>query len=269
MRLVWPRLANRAIVYAMRRRLWQALVLCLAVLAMASVSINCGRTFVVSDTQGAPVHGAYVAYHHEGTTYAVVEALTYQASRQALLQSDVNGRVVIPWAVHVHLPLVQSHPVVNIDLIYAPTLHNGLAWVSRLGAVSRPLEFEVSADLANVRLADVSGDPFLWQGTLMNLSSLLSRLSSRPTAGEATPRLIRELAERFKGEYAAILDRYGDVLRPVPEMPVAVRGSTEQEQRAWRAMVENDPAQRPRWGDELKRRFATEIEIYSRGKGRR
>src|SRR5207249_767131 len=62
--------------------------------------------------------------------------------------------VVIPWAVHMHLPFVQSHPDVNIDLIYAPTLHNGLAWVRRLGAVSRSLEFEVSADLANVRLAE-------------------------------------------------------------------------------------------------------------------
>jgi hypothetical protein len=259
---------NREIVHSMRRRLFQALVLSLVVLAMASVSINCCRTFMVTEKLGAPVPGAYVAYHHEGTTYAVVEALTYQASRRALLQSDAAGRVVLPWAVHVHLPLVQSHPDVNIDLIYAPTLHNGLAWVSRLSAVSRPLEFEVSDDLANVRLADVSGDPLLWQGTLMNLSSLLGRLTSQPTTGEGTPGLTRELVEHFKGEYAAILDRYGDVLRPVPDMPVAVRYSTEQEKRAWQAMVEKDLAQRPRWGDEVRRRFATEIAIYGRGTGR-
>src|SRR5262249_25012489 len=41
--------------------------------------INCGRTFVVSDMRGAPVRGAYVAYHHEGTTYALVESVSYDA----------------------------------------------------------------------------------------------------------------------------------------------------------------------------------------------
>lgn len=254
----------------MSRRWSRALVLSLAVLAMASVSVNCGRTFVVSDMVGSPVRGGYVAFHHEGTTYAVVEAISYQASRQALLQSDAVGRVVIPWAVHVHWPLVQTHPDVNIDLIYAPTLHNALAWVSRLGAVSRPREFEVSTDLANVRLEDVSGDPFLWQSTLMNLSSLLSRLTSQPTTGEGTSRLTGELVDHFKGEYTAILDRYGQVLRPLPNMPASVRYGTEQEKRAWQAMVEKDLAQRPRWGDELKRMFGTEIELYgSRGNGRR
>jgi hypothetical protein len=62
----------------MGRRWSRALALSVAVVAMASVSINCGRTFVVSDTLGAPVRGGCVAYHHEGTTYAVVEAISYR-----------------------------------------------------------------------------------------------------------------------------------------------------------------------------------------------
>jgi hypothetical protein len=253
------------------KRVWsRALVLGVVVLAIASVSIDCGRTFVISDTGGTPVPGAYVAYHHEGHTYAIVESVSYQASQLALLQSDAAGRVVVPPAIHVRWPIVQSHADMTIDLIYAPMLHNGLAWVSHRAAVSRPREFEVSTDLATVRLEDVSTDPFLWQSTLENLSSLLSRLMSRPTRGENTPRLTVELVDHFQGEYAAILDRYGETPRAMPNMPESVRWDTGQEKRAWQAMVDKDLAQRPLWGDELKRRFATEIGLYAnRGTPRR
>jgi hypothetical protein len=253
------------------KRLWsRGLVLGVAALAVASVSIDCGRTFVVSNMGGTPISGAYVAYHHEGRTYAIVESVSYQASQLALLKSDASGRVVVPPAVHVHWPIIQSGADLTIDLIYAPTLHNGLAWVSHRTAVSRPREFEVTTDLATVRLEDVSGDPFLWQGTLDNLSSLLSRLISQPTRGDNTPRWTGELVDRFQGEYAAILDRYGETPRAMPNMPESVRWDTEQEKRAWQAMVDKDLAQRPRWGDELKRRFATEIGLYAnRGTPRR
>jgi hypothetical protein len=233
---------------------------------VASVSIDCGRTFVISDTGGTPVSGAYVAYHHEGRTYSLGESVSYQASQIALLQSDAAGRVAVPPAIHVHWPIVQTHADMTIDLIYAPMLHNGLAWVSHRTAVSRPREFEVSTDLANVRLEDVSADPTLWQGTLENLSSLLSRLTSRPTSGENTPRFTGEMVDHFKAEYAEILERYGETPRAIPAMPESVRWSTEEEKRAWRAMVDKDLTQRPRWGDELKRRFATEIDIYARQK---
>ena len=244
----------------------RALVLGIAALAVASVSIDCGRTFVISNGRGTPVSGAYVAYHHEGRTYALVESVSYQASQLAILQSDTAGRVVVPWAVHAHWPIVQGHADMTIDLIYAPMLHNGLAWVSHRTAVSRPREFEVSTDLASVRLEDLSGDPSLWQGTLENLSSLLSRLTSQPTRGQNTPRFTGELVDHFKDEYAAILDRYGETPRAIPDMPESVRWSTEEEKRGWQAMVDRDLAQRPRWGDELRRRFATEIAIYQRQK---
>lgn len=224
---------------------------------------------MISDSGGAPVTGAYVAYHHEGTTRAVAESVTYQASQLALLQSDAAGRVVVPWAVHAHWPLVQSRSELTVDLIYAPTLHNGLAWVSRRTAVSRPREFEVSPDLATVRLESVSGDPSLWQGTLENLSSLLSRLTSRPTSGENTPRLTGEMVDHFKAEYTEMLERYGETRRAIPTMPESVRWSTEEEKRGWQAMVDKDLAERPRWGDELKRRFSTEIGLYANGTGRR
>src|SRR5438093_2130120 len=132
---------HRENVSTMSRAIVRALILIVAILAVASVSIDCGRTFAMTDMRGAPVRGAYAAYHYEGTTFALVESVSYQASPLAVVQSDSTGQMVIPGAIHVHWPLVQTHPAVNVDLIYAPPLHNGLAWVSRLGAVSRPREF--------------------------------------------------------------------------------------------------------------------------------
>ena len=198
---------------------------------------------------------------HEGNTFGLVESLTYQAGRIGILKTDASGRALIPGAVHVHWPIVQSRPEIAVNLIYAPPLHNGLAWVNRRVAVSRPQEFEVSSDLRSVRLEDVSGDPSRWQGTLENLSGLLGRFTSQEMRGEETPTLT-ELIEQFQDEYRAMLERYGDVLRVRPDMPEAVRWSTDQEKAAWQSMVDKDLAARPRWGDELRRRFSTEIDIY-------
>jgi hypothetical protein len=245
----------------MKRWLVRAIVLIVAALAVASVSVDCGRTFVVSDMQGVPTPGAYVAYHREGSTFAVVESLTYRASPDTLLRSDDAGRVVIPGAIHVHLPLVQSHPKVTIDLIYAPTLHNGLASMHWFAVVSRPGEFEVSADRARVRLADLSDDPSLWQGTLMNLGSRIGRLLSESSTDAETVRMTDELIAHFAGEYSAILDRHGDTPRPVPPMPASVRYGPERDQQAWREMIDKDLGERPRWRDELTRRFATEVRV--------
>jgi len=243
---------------------WRALAvgLSLAVVTLASVSVDCGRTFVVRDMQGVPAPGAYVAYHREGSTFAVVESLTYRASPDTLVRGDDAGRVVIPGAVHRHWPLVQTHPALTIDLIYAPTLHNGLASISRLGAVSRRGEFEVSADRDTVRLENLSADPFLWQGTLMNLGSLIGRLTYGTATDADTRRLTDDLIADFIGEYAALLERHGDTARPRPPMPASVRFGPERDQQSWREMIDKDLAERPRWRDELTRRFATEVRIY-------
>ena len=245
----------------MTRRRSLAVGLSLAVVTMASVSIDLGRTFVVSDMQGVPAPGVYVAYHREGSTFAVVESLTYRASRDTLVRGDAAGRVVVPGAVHLHWPVIQTHPALTVDLIYAPTLHNGLASLRRFGPVSRRGQFEISADGDDVRLEDLTGDPDLWQGTLMNLGSLIGRLTSAATDPD-TKRLTDELITQFTGEYAALLERHGDTPRPVPPMPASVRHGPEADRQSWREMIDQDPAKRPRWRDELTRRFATEVKVY-------
>jgi hypothetical protein len=247
----------------MSRRWFRAFLLLAIVLTLAAVSVSCGRTLSIIDMQGAPVSGAYVFYHYEGTTFAPAESLTYQASPIAILKSDVDGRVAVPGTVRMHWPFVQSAPGLVVDLIYAPQLHNGLAWVNRRVAVSRPQEFDVSADLRTVRVADVSADPARWEGTLGNLSSLLDRLTSQQMRGEAAPALTSELIEQFTREYAAMLDRYGETARETPVMPEALRTASDQEQREWRVMVDKDLAARPRWKDELERGFGTQLRTFN------
>jgi hypothetical protein len=250
----------------MRRWLWRGLIAIVAILAFASVSISCGRTLLVTDVQGTPVQGAYAIYHYEGSAFGLVESVTYQATPLAIIKTDVDGRAAIPGGIHIHWPLVQSGPRLAVNLIYAPSLHNGLAWLNTRVPVSREQEFQVSNDLSHVQLADVSADPARWRGTLENLSSLIGQFKSREMRGETFPQLSDELVEHFKNEYVQIINRHGDTPRTRPEMPVLVRAGPDQDKAAWQAMVDKDLGERPLWRDELKRRFGTEIDIYSRPK---
>jgi hypothetical protein len=149
-------------------------------LALASVSIEGGRTLHVVDMNGAPVPGVWVAYHHEGTRPNPAHSTTYQATGRSLIQGDSAGEVDIPQSVHVHWPFpIETRPELRVDLVYAPDLHNGLATIgdraiARTGAA-------VAGDLANVRLADLSSDPERWEGTLMNVSLIIGGLISERT----------------------------------------------------------------------------------------
>ena len=150
--------------------------------------------------------------------------------------------------------------------MYAPTLHNGLATISDR-AITQPDSFYVSSDLATVRLADLSENPALWEGTLRNLSSIVGRLIGERSGSPAQPEtaaLTRILATHFGQEYREFLNRYGAVTRPRPAMPAGVRYSTPEEQRAWNDMVDRDLAREPRWGDSAQRLFAREVEYFTR-----
>jgi hypothetical protein len=240
-------------------------------LALASVSINGGRTVRVVDMNGAPVRTVLVIYHHQGSRPNPVHPVTYEASGRSVIQSDADGRVQIPMSVHAHWPFpIETHPRLIVDLVYAPPLHNGLATIYD-GEVSQPGAFVVENDLATVRLSNCSENPALWEGTMRNVSSMIERLlyersyhqrRQRPRA--ETPQLTRSLIEHFTSDYAAFLERYGAVARPSPEMPAVVRLGTEAERQAWQAMIARDLAREPLWGDVARRLFASEVERFAR-----
>jgi hypothetical protein len=253
----------------MTRRRFRGIAVGLALLALASVSVARGRTLHVVDMNGAPVPGVWVIYHHEGARPNPAHSTTYQATGRSLIQGDSAGRVEIPLSVHVHWPFpIETHPSLRVDLVYAPDLHNGLATIGD-SAIARPGAV-VADDLATVSLADLSSNPEGWEGTLMNVRSIIGDLISERTlrparrnAGPETMALTRVLIGDFSHEYRGFLDRYGDVARPRPEMPRALRSSsTEVEQQAWEAMVERDLAREPLWGDRAERLFAREVERF-------
>jgi hypothetical protein len=253
----------------MMRRRFFAVPLALALLALLSVSLDRGRTLRVVDIKGAALEGVFVVYHHEGYRLNPAHGTTYEASRRSIVQSRSAGRVEIPASVHVHWPFpIESNPGLRVDLVYAPAFHNGLATIGDR-AIAWPGVFDVAGDLASVRLADLSENPALWEGTLRNLSAIIGRVigerSSNLPRHRARPEmaaLTRVLVGHFVQEYGAFLDRYRDVTRPRPQMPSGVQFSTEEERRAWNEMVDRDLAREPRWGDVAQRLFAREAERF-------
>jgi len=251
----------------MTRRWSLAGALALALLALSSVSVHCGRTLRITDMNGAPVEGVFIIYHHEGSRPNLAHPTTYQASALSVAQSPSGGLMEIPPSVDVHWPFpIETHPRLRVDLVYAPTLHNGLATIVE-SAVAKPGAFQVGEDLASVRLADLTDTPVLWEGTLQNLSSIVSRLmasDSKPPRRRATPEtedLTRVLAGQFVQDYRAFLDKHGNSARPKPPMPA---GLTPDDVRAWNEMVDRNLAQEPLWGDSAKRMFGREAERFDR-----
>ena len=255
----------------MIRRRSFAVALALAPLALSSVSLDLGRTLRVVDNNGAAVEDVFVIYHHEGYRLNPAHSTTYEASRRSIARSGSGGRVEIPPSVHMHWPFpIESHPRLRVDLVYAPAFHNGLATIVDR-AIAQPGAFDVAGDLVGVTLADLSGSPDLWEGTLRNLSMMIGQLigerSSNPPRHRARPEtaaLTRVLAGQFVQEYGAFLARYRDVTRPRPEMPPGIRFLAEQERRAWNEMVDRDLAREPRWGDVAQRLFARDAERFVR-----
>ena len=239
-------------------------------LTLLSVSVSRGRTLRVVDFNGRPVKDVFVIYHHEGSRPNPVHPITYVASRRSISRSHSAGSVEIPPSVHVHWPFpIESHPKLRVDLIYAPILHNGHAAIVE-SAVTKQGVFEVADDLATVKLADLSGSPALWEGTLRNLSSITGRLVDerfkdplRHRTQPATTELTLVLAGHFVKEYEAFLNKYRAVARPRPEMPYGLQFATVNQRREWNDTVEKDLKREPRWGDVAQRLFAREAKRFA------
>lgn len=133
------------------------------------------------------------------------------------------------------------------------------------GSPSRPGVFELDT-VRRAVIYDVSDRPELWQGSLMNLASLIQRIVYRPPGERplretdlATAALTRELIGHFSQEYGSFLTRYGDVVRPMPAMTADEPWTTVEEKRRRREAQEASFAREPLWGQLISRTLGGEL----------
>ena len=240
-----------------------------ALLALGSFSISLPRTFELVDPSGAPHRIAYIAYLYEGGRPNPVHPITYQDKPLALARSDASGQVAIPVAFHAHLPFpIETHPSLRMDLVYVPAAHNAVGQLNK-GSPSRPGVFEI-ANQRRAVIHDLGDRPELWQGSMMNLASLIQRLvyrreGERPLrdTDPETAALTRELIAHFRQEYDAFMSRYGTVVRPMPALPVADPWTTAEEKRRWQEEANLNFAREPTWGQHVGRVLGDDLKALS------
>lgn len=236
----------------MRRRRLIALVL-LALLVAASVSYTSGYTLDMVDRDGRPQTG-YALYNHQGYWLNLAHPVSYNATRLTVVRGDDNGRLTIPAAFHVHWPFpLQTHPKLWIEMIYVPRMHNAWARIVQRSPASTVGIWQMATRNRAI-VFDVSDRPERWQETLSNLSFFMDAAVRDVDHSKAGPLL--ELVGHFRDEYHAFLVRHNDSPRPLPPMPPLF---TDEEKRAWKAMVDTDLSQRPTWGMEVRRLYEGEV----------
>ena len=236
----------------MRRRQLIVLVL-LVLLVAASVSYTSGYTLDLVDGAGRPETG-YALYTHRGYSLNPAHPVSYDAKRITVVRSDDNGRLTIPAAFHVHWPFpLQTHPRLWIAMIYVPRLHNAWARIVQHSPESEMGIWQMTTQ-NRAMVFDLSDRAERWHGTLSNLSFFMGQAVRDVDHSRAEPLL--ELIGHFRAEYNAFLVRHNDSPRPLPPMPPLF---TDEEKRAWKAMVDADLSQRPTWGLEVRRLYAGEI----------
>ena len=138
-------------------------------------------------------------------------------------------------------------------MIYVPRLHNAWARIVQRSPTSETGVWQMTARNRAV-VFDLSDRPELWHGTLSNLSFFMYPAVRDADHSRAGPLL--ELIGHFRAEYNAFLARHSNSPRPLPPMPPLF---TDDERRAWKAMVDKDLSERPTWGLEVRRLYEGEV----------
>lgn len=249
----------------MRRLRWVAIALVLLVL-IASISVSTGRALQVADANGAPL-AAYVAYRYQGSIQNFVHPVTYDASPFVLARADREGRVVFPFAVHVHWPFpFQTHPSLQMEMVYAPAQHNAVANLRQI-AKSQPAVFAYDPAQPRVVIHNAQDLPQVREGTLNTLLSMIQRVVPKPVEQHGRLRdrdpvsagLALELIDHFRREYAAFLTRYSETPLPPPIMP---QGMTEEERLRWHQMVADNLKVESTWGARVTRLYRAHAALF-------
>lgn len=243
----------------------------LLLLAALSVSVDLGYTVALVDVDGHPVPGAYVTFHREAHRLSLGRSVDEEPPLPARLRdvgvSDERGLVGVSPSVDLHWPFpLQSPATLVIDLVYAPSLHNGLVFASRSPA-DRPGTPTPSRSEISIELEDLATDPERWLRSLGNLHAVLGALDQEVgRAGSAASADTRaRLAEMRDGavvEYEAFQRRYRqtartppavertppDVARTSPAQPRSPQSAAKPVPSRGRETTEQDLAMESTWG---------------------
>ena len=240
-----------------RRRVRNWLLGALAViLAAASVSCTWPGTIALTDEHGAPASGAYVRYHYEGHLFNLAHPVTYVARGSVVARADADGRIRIPFRLHLRSPLRLSIPPwLSIDSVFVPQMHNAFGPIAER-TTSRPGVFTIDDAHGQVTVFDVSGDPERWSRSLDDLydsirSTLIPTAMAPAAPGDArTLSHTRDLITHLRREYSAFLAKFGQTARVRPETP---SWHTPAERQAWIEQIDAALAREPLWGTYIQR----------------
>ena len=253
----------------MKRVLGWLLVLFLLALAAASISWTLPATITLTDAHGAPASGAYVRYHYESNVLNFVDSISYVVRGSVITRADAEGRIRIPFRIHVRPPLqFTTPPSLAVDDIVVPRLHNTFGPISKW-TTTRPDVFEVRGQQDRFTIYDVSGDPELWDRSLQNLDDCIRDTLSgsiAPAAADDTRTMahVRELIGHLRRDYRALQDAHGRTPRTPPRAP---EFQAEGERQQWRERVEADIARQPLWGPYLERMWRNRLKELDRIEG--
>jgi hypothetical protein len=240
-------------------------VLAAALLALATISWTLPATLTLTDGRGAPASDAYIRYHYKGYLLNFVHPVSYVARGSVIVRADAEGRVRIPFRVHVRAPFpLSSPPAPFVDDVYVPRLHNAFGPVTPL-TTEHPDVFLIDQGPGRVTVLDVSGDPERWEQSLRNLYGCIRGTLDGPIATgadqEATVARARELIAHLRHEYRALLDAHGHQRRSRPPAPA---GQSAAERQAWLSQVDAQLAREPLWGPYLERAWRGELKELTR-----
>jgi hypothetical protein len=249
----------------MRRILYGLAGLAAALLALATISCTLPATLTLTHEHGAPATGAYVRYHYKGYLLNFVHPVSYVARGSAIVRADADGRVRIPFRLHVRAPFPLSSPPAHfIDDVYVQPLHNAFGPVGPL-TTGDPGVVQIDQHAKRVTVLDVSGDPERWDRSLRNLYDCIRGTLDGPIATgpeqEVTATHARELIAHLRREYRALLDAHGQRPRTRPPAPA---GQSAAERQAWLAQVDARLAREPLWGQYLERMWRGELTELTR-----
>ena len=241
---------------------WIIFAVALFVVSAASISISPRQVWRILGMDGRPVEGAFVAYYFRGQEFHVVETGDYSRSGK-IGRSDGEGRVRIPWTVHVHLPFpLQTNLAPFIEYVYAPPLHNmptnvpTKSWGGSNDPEVRPGCCVIDRQSRFIRMENRGPNPDQWYQTLQDLESLIARLlpewgphrpEIRSTLGER-----RELVAHLRREYETFLAEYADARRELPPPSPRRWYESLEDYQARRKQREHELANPVSWGNIMK-----------------